>query len=135
MKVKSLRDATREHCQCEWIPRSPREALKSSSLDARQIKTGHFKSSVSRKRFPPLCFPPSARGKQRGIDVYWHAAVVSCHSRYIPSSWRKRKKRNKKKLQHILPAGSLSDYLTALGLAWQPAEGGEETKEGGEERN
>lgn len=28
------------------------------------------------------------------------------------------------KLQHILPAGSLSDYLTALGLAWQPAKGG-----------
>lgn len=30
----------------------------------------------------------------------------------------------RKKLLHILPAGSLSDYLTALGLAWQPAKGG-----------
>lgn len=48
---------------------------------------------------------------------------------------RKKKKQTKKKLLHILPAGSLSDYLTAPGLAWQPAEGGEETKEGGEERN
>lgn len=33
-------------------------------------------------------------------------------------------------MQHILPAGSLSDYLSALGLAWQPAQGGEETREG-----
>lgn len=32
----------------------------------------------------------------------------------------KQKKRGKK-MQHILPAGSLSDYLSALGLAWQPA--------------
>lgn len=29
-----------------------------------------------------------------------------------------------KKNKHILPAGSLSDYLTALGLAWQPVKGG-----------
>lgn len=28
------------------------------------------------------------------------------------------------KLQHFMPAGSLSDYLTALGLAWQPVKGG-----------
>lgn len=61
MKVKSLWDATREHRQREWIPRSPSEALKSSSPDARQIKTGHFKSSVSRKRFSAALRFPAVR--------------------------------------------------------------------------
>lgn len=45
---------------------------------------------------------------------------LSCPAIPAISSPLQKKKKNK----HILPAGSLSDYLTALGLAWQPVKGG-----------
>lgn len=48
--------------------------------------------------------------------MYWHVAVVSCLSCYIPflSDYKKA----------YLPAGSFCDYLTSLGLVWQPAQEG-----------
>lgn len=50
--------------------------------------------------------------------------ILACRCCVLPSLLYSLLSEKKKKLQHILPAGSLSDYLTALGLAWQPAKGG-----------
>lgn len=60
---------------------------------------------------------------QQNIYTYWHTTIVSWHFFFLLlcSLLSGKQKKRGKKMQHILPAGSLSDYLSALGLAWQPA--------------